>query len=78
MNLCLIYLHLSYNQVKHKAERLSYALGFKEDEEKVRRRLTITRTTGVRETPKDKTGNKHDFFSVFKRGRGNINVYDIQ
>ena len=78
MNLFLIYLHLSYNQVKHKAERLSYALGFKEDEEKVRRRLTITRTTGVRETPKDKTGNKHDFFSVFKRGRGNVNVYDIQ
>ena len=64
-------------QVKHKADMFAHAVGFKEDEEAVRRRMTLTRCTDVRETPKDKTGNKHDFFSMAKPGRGNVNIYDI-
>ena len=45
-------------QVKLKAAWVARATGMTEDEEELRRRYRLTRHTGVRETPKDKTGNK--------------------
>ena len=60
-----------------KAVWFAYATGMKEDEEKVLRRTRLTRCTGVKETPKDKTGNKQDFFGVTRRGRGDLGVYDV-
>ena len=57
---------------------MAYALGFKEDEETTRRRLTRTKCTGVRETPRDKTGDKHDFFSFKRKGRGELTVSDVE
>lgn len=69
---------LSSEQVKNKAVWFAYAVGFKEDEEAVMRRNRLTRCTDVKETPKDKTGNKQDFFGVTKRGRGDLGVYDVE
>ena len=66
------------SQVKNKAVWFAYAVGFKEDEEAVMRRNRLTRCTDVKETPKDKTGNKQDFFGVTKRGRGDLGVYDVE
>ena len=68
---------LSSEQIKNDAVWLAYTIGLKEDEEAVRRRLTRTKCTGVRETPSNKTGNKHDFFSVKRRGRGELRVQDV-
>ena len=56
---------------------VAYATGLKEDEEAVMRRYRLTRCTDVKETPQDKTGNKQDFFSINKRGRGELGVYDV-
>ena len=78
INYSLPFISHNSSQIKNDAVWLSYALGFKEDEEAVRRRLTRTRCTGVRETPKNKTGNKHDFFSIKRRGRGEVEVNDIE
>ena len=69
---------LSSEQIKNDAVWLAYTLGFKEDEQAVRRRQTRTRCTGVRETPRDKTGNKQDFFSIKRRGRGPLAVHDVE
>ena len=73
--------YIDYNiltiQVKNKAVWFAYAVGFKEDEEAVMRRNRLTRCTDVKETPKDKTGNKQDFFGVTRRGRGELGVYDV-
>ena len=60
-----------------KANAIWFAKQFQEDEEVLRRRLTLTRHTGVRQTPKDKTGNKQDFYSSRKYGRDNVNVIDF-
>ena len=68
----------SPRQIKKDVEWLAYALGFKEDEETIRRRLTRTKCTGVRQTPRDKTGNKHEFFSFKRKGRGELTVSDFE
>ena len=65
-------------QIKRDADWMAYALGFKEDEETIRRRLTRTKWTGVKQTPRDKTGNKHDFFSFKRRGGGELTVSDVE
>ena len=64
--------------MKNKAVWLAYAVGFKEDEEAKMRRYRLTRCTGVKETPKDKTGNKQDFFGVSKKGRGELGIFDVE
>lgn len=69
---------LASEQVKIKLDRLAYSTGFKEDEDVVIRRLRRTRCTGVRETPADRTGNKKDFFAPFKRGRGEVSLYEVE
>ena len=69
---------LSSEQIKKDAVWLAYTIGMKEDEEVVRRRQTRTRCTGVRETPSNKTGNKYDFFSVKRRGRGELTVHEFE
>ena len=68
---------LSSEEVKNKAEQISYAVGFKEDEAAYKRRWTLTRHTGVRETPRDKTGNRQDFMDFGKRGRGTVHLENI-
>ena len=66
------------SQVKNKAVWFAYAVGLAEDEEAVMGRNRLTRCTDVKETPKDKTGNKEDFFGVTRRGRGDLGVYDVE
>ena len=61
--------------MKCKAEWFAYAAGLKEDEEEVMRRYRLTRCTDVKETPKDKTGNKQDFFG--KSGLGDLGVFSV-
>ena len=68
---------LSSEEVKNKAVEMSYALGFKQDEEAYRRRWTLTRHTDIRETPKDKTGNRQDFLDFGRKGRGSVTLNDI-
>jgi len=69
---------LSSEQVKVLAVKFAYVAGCKEDEEAKKRRLTLTRTTGVRETPKDRTGNKTDFFGFHKNSDANIKIFDLK
>ena len=64
--------------MKNKAVWFAYAVGLKEDEEAVMRRNRLTRCTDVKETPKDKTGNRLDFFGFTRRGRGDLWVYDME
>ena len=56
--------------MKNKAFWFAYAVGLKEDEEAVMRRNRLTRCTDVKETPKDKTGNRLDFFGFTRWARG--------
>ena len=64
--------------MKNKAVWFAYAVGLKDDEEAVMRRNRLTRCTDVKETPKDKTGNRQDFFGFTRRGRGDLRVYDME
>ena len=67
-------------QISAKAEWLAYAVGMKKhggDRDNI---IIIKKSTNVKETPPDKTGNKMlDFFSfVKKKKRGLLEIKDME